>query len=222
MLTEAANDFCDAMLRSLPDPKECNYEFSSRFERKMKRLIHRTNHPVTYRILQRVASFALVIFIGFMMIFAISPTVRAAVLDWIREQYESFITYYFEDGTSLSDGPTTYYISDLPTDYIELTSTYDEESGVFVGLYSDPNGNSLYFTYSTIPENADFFIRRENYEIEQLSVSGNPADFYLSIDGTESNGVIWCDDNEKVVFFISAMMDKDDLLGLAESVMPKE
>ena len=222
MLAEAADDFCDAMLRSLPAPKDCNYEFTPRFEKKMKRLIYRTNHPVTYRALQRVASFAIVIFIGFMMIFAISPTVRAAVLGWIREQYESFITYYFEDGTSPSDGPTTYYISDFSADYIELSATYDEETGVFVGIYSDPNGNTLYFTYSTIPQNADFFVKKENYEIKQVSVSGNLADFYLSVDGTESNGIIWCDDNAKVVFFISAMLDEDELLTLAESVIPKE
>lgn len=222
MLTEAANDFCDAMLRSLPDPKDCNYEFSPRFERKMKRLIHWTNHPVTYRVLQRVASFALVIFIGFMMIFAISPTVRAAVLGWIREQYESFITYYFEDGTSPSDGPTLYCIGDIPVEYTELTSSYNEELGNFIGVYSDPDGNMLYFMYSTIPENANYFLGETDYIVERVFVSGHTADFYLAKDNTQSNGIIWCDEENNTVFYISAKLTKNTLITLAESVIPKD
>ena len=222
MMAEAAEEMNEAMLRSLPDPDDCHHEFSRKFKRKMKRVIYRADHPVQFRIMQRVATIFLVICIGFATILTFSPTVRATVLGWIREQYESFVAYYFEDGTPPSNGTTEYYISKLSSDFSELSATYDEETGVFVGIYSDSIGNNLYFTYSTIPENADFFIKRDDYEIEQVLVSGNPADFYLSIDGTESNGIIWCDDNEKVTFFISAMMGKDELLDFAESVRPKK
>lgn len=220
MLTEAANDFCDAMLRSLPDPKDCNYEFSPRFERKMKRLIHRTNHPVTYRMLQRVASFALVVFIGFMMIFAISPTVRAAVLGWIREQYDSFIGYYFEDDSTGRTEPTAYYISNFPSDFSEITVS--DNIGYHMEVYADSNGNLLYFFYSFSPENPSFYVEEEGSIIEHVTVSGNPADLYLSQDSMKTNSIIWCDEEHNVIFYLSAVMEKDDLLAIAESVLPKK
>ena len=49
MLAQAAAELADAINESLPDPSECNHQFSPRFERKMKRLIHGTNHPIMYR-----------------------------------------------------------------------------------------------------------------------------------------------------------------------------
>lgn len=222
MMAEAVADMNEAMLRSLPKPEECHHEFSTRFERKMKRAIYRAEHPIQYRVMQRVASIVLVLFIGFMSILAISPTVRAAVFGWIREQYESFITYYFEDGTSPGDGPTEYYISGLTDDYAEVSAFYDEEFGNFSGIYADPNGNMLFFSYATIPENANFFIEETGYSVDQILISGNPADLYIAEDNSKSNCIIWCDEQNNVIFYISALIDENTLISLAESVSPQK
>lgn len=220
MLAKAAEDFCDAMLRSLPDPKDCNYEFSPKFEKKMKRLIYRTNHPVTYHILQRVASFLIVLFLGFMTVLAISPTVRAAVFGWIREQYDSFVAYYFEDDTASVAHPTAYYISNLPSDFSEITIS--DEVGYHMEVYIDSNGNLLYFLYSFTPENPSFYVEEEGSIIEQVTVFGNPADLYIAQNNTQNNSLVWCDEEHSVIFYLSAVMEKDDLLALAESVQPKK
>lgn len=222
MIAEAAAEMNDAMLNSLPNPDDCRHKFSARFERKMRRVIFRVDHPVQFRIVQRVASIVLVLFIGFATILAASPTVRAAVFGWIREQYESFITYYFEDGTSPCDGPTEYYISGLTDDYAEVSVTYDAELGNFMGIYTDPNENIFFFAYSTIPENANFNVKEDGYIVKQITVCKNPADIYIAEDNTQSNCIIWCDEQNNVVFYINAMLSEYDLLLLAESVLPKE
>ena len=49
MLKQAAEELAIAINESLPDPKECVFQFSPKFERKMKRLTRRANHPILYR-----------------------------------------------------------------------------------------------------------------------------------------------------------------------------
>lgn len=55
MLAQAAAELADAINESLPDPSECSHQFSPRFEKKMKRLIRKSHHPIFYRTLRTVA-----------------------------------------------------------------------------------------------------------------------------------------------------------------------
>lgn len=141
MMAEAAAEMNEAMLRSLPDPDDCHHEFSRRFKRKMKRVIYRADHPVQFRIMQRVATIFLVICIGFATILTFSPTVRANVVGWIREQYESFVAYYFEDNYESKADPVEYYISDLPVEYAEIAVSDNE--GIHTTVYSTNDGDVL-------------------------------------------------------------------------------
>ena len=61
MLAQAAAELADAINESLPSPSECTHQFSPRFEKKMKRLIRKSHHPIFYRTLRTVASIILVI-----------------------------------------------------------------------------------------------------------------------------------------------------------------
>lgn len=220
MMAEAVADMNEAMLRSLPKPEECHHEFSAKFERKMKRAIYRAEHPIQYRVMQRVASIVLVLFIGFVSILAISPTVRAAVFGWIREQYESFITYYFEDGTSANKDPTAFYISGLPAEYAEIAASNMSDIQTYV--YADSTGQFLYFSYSTNPDAANYLIKEDGYSVEFVSVLNYPADFFLAEDTNQSNCIIWCDEENRIIFYISAFLEKNELIALAESVSPKK
>lgn len=220
MMAEAAAEMNDAMLSSLPDPDDCHHEFSTKFEHKMKRVIYRADHPVQFRVMQRVASIVLIIFLGFATILAVSPTVRAAVFGWIREQYESFIAYYLEDNVSENEGPTAYYISDLPVEYIEIEISDDPDN--YTAIYADNNGHFLYFCYSSTPDSSAFFLGEEGYSVEEILVRNHPADFYLSENPAQGNSIIWHDQNSNIIFFISGMMEKAELVDLAESVLPKK
>ena len=96
MLKQAAEELAIAINESLPDPKECVFQFSPKFERKMKRLTRRANHPILYRSLRMVASVLLVFMIGFGSILTVSTEAREIVFGWMRVRYQSMYEYFFE------------------------------------------------------------------------------------------------------------------------------
>lgn len=219
MITEAAVELNDAMLKGLPNTYECMHEFSAEFEKKMKRVIGRANHPIRYRVLQKTACFALVLILGFVTVLTVSPTARAAVFGWIREQYESFTSYHFEDTADAADVPVAYYIEALPSEYSEIAIS--DDAGNFTAIYSDLSGQLLNFSYSTSPNAANYFLTEEDYRVEEAHVQGHVANVYLSNDSLKCSSIIWCDENQNTIFFISGILDKDELLILAKSVTQK-
>lgn len=215
MIAEAAAELNEALIKSLPDPHECKHQFSKKFERKMDKLIYRVNHPIRYKIVSRVASILLVMLIGFTVVMSCSPTARAAVIGWIKQVYESFYSYYFETNVD-TDSSSKYQIDPLPEGYVEIS--IDEDNGTFIGIYANDKNEMLTFSYSVSPESAMFYVVKEAYLIEETQISGNKADLYISIDGSQSNGIIWCDESIGIIFYISGRFDGEELKILAESV----
>lgn len=215
MIAEAAAELNEAMIKSLPDPHECKHQFSKKFERKMDRLIYRVNHPIRYKIGSRVASILLVILIGFTVVMSCSPTARAAVIGWIKQVCESFYSYYFEANADTYSS-YKYQIAPLPEGYVEISN--DEDNGTYICIYANDKNEMLTFSYSVSPESAMFYVVKEAYLIEEIQVSGKKADLYISTDGNQSNGIIWCDENAGIIFYISGRLDGEELKILAESV----
>ena len=215
MIAEAAAELNEAMIKSLPDPHECKHQFSKKFERKMDRLIYRVNHPIRYKIASRVASILLVILIGFTVVMSCSPTARAAVIGWIKQVYESFYSYYFEANTDTYSS-NKYQIDPLPEGYVEISK--DEDNGIYMCIYANDKNEMLTFSYSVSPESAMFYVVKEEYLIEEIQIDGNTADLYMSIDGSQSNGIIWCDESVGIIFYVSGRFSGEELKNLAESV----
>lgn len=219
MMASAAAEMNDAMLRSLPKPEDCQHEFSPQFERKMKRVIYRADHPFQFRILQKVASIILVLFLGFATIMAISPTVRACVFGWIREQYESFISYYFEERPSADSRNAEYYIDCLDDKFHLFKANTSEDMNFYI--YKTDDGNSLHFIYSSDHNDSIFYIKHENYIIKPVLINGQPGEIYTSIDGTESNCIVWCDEYNHLMFYLSAYLEPEILVKYAENTIKK-
>lgn len=219
MMASAAAEMNDAMLRSIPKPEDCQHEFSPQFERKMKRVIYRADHPFQLRILQKVASIILVLFLGFATIMAISPTVRACVFGWIREQYESFISYYFEERPSADSRNAEYYI-DCIDDEFHLYQT-NTRNGMHFYVYKTDDGNSLHFIYSEDHYDSIFYIKQDNYHVEPVLINGQPGEIYTSIDSTESNCIVWCDEYNHLMFYLSAYLEPEILVKYAENTIKK-
>ena len=215
MIAEAAAELNEAMIKSLPDPHECKHQFSKKFERKMDRLIYRVNHPIRYRIVSKVASILLVILIGFTVVMSCSPTARAAVIGWIKQVYESFYSYYFESNAT-TNSSNKYQIDPLPEGYVEISK--DEDNGTYICIYANDKNEMLTFSYSVSPESAMFYVVKEEYLIEEIQIDGNTADLYMSIDGSQSNGIIWCDENIGIIFYVSGRFNGEELNNLAECV----
>ena len=108
-LRAALEEVDNAILASLPKPSECEHQFSARFEKRMRKVRRRARHPVAYKVLRKAACFLLSILILFSSIMAFSAEARAAVVDWIKEQFESFCHYFFVAGSSSESGERTEY-----------------------------------------------------------------------------------------------------------------
>lgn len=218
MLAQAAADLAEAINASLPAPEECHHQFSAKFERKMKRLIYRTNHPVQHRILRSVASILLVILLGFSSVLAVNVDAREAVFGWIREQYESFYEYFFEGQPGEAE-PTAYYPSWMPDDYVYQTTL--EIDGGEVLIFLNPEGTIAQFSYSTSPENIGFFMEGVDCDHRTVSVNGLVGDMYIPYDDSLASEVIWVSNDRKTIFSVSALIPEDDLLKIAENIAKK-
>ena len=125
VLRQAAWDACVKMNDRLPKPEDCRHEFSQRFLRKMKKLLFRAAHPALCRVLRSAACIALVLLLGFGSVLCVSPEARAAVMDWVRQQYESFYEYVFP-GTGGTSEPKHYQPGWMPESFAFVTSIEDD------------------------------------------------------------------------------------------------
>ncbi|MSS91487.1 hypothetical protein FYJ45_25640 [Eisenbergiella tayi] len=64
MLKKAAAEADRVIRDSLPAPRECKHEFSSSFQKKMRRTLRKANHPMIYKLPKRVACFVLAAILG--------------------------------------------------------------------------------------------------------------------------------------------------------------
>ena len=92
-LREAARMAEERFLARFPEPEDCQAVFSPAFERKIKALVRRVDHPLRYRMARAAACFLLAVFIGGGGVLAFSVEARAAFAGWVRGSSTSFDDY---------------------------------------------------------------------------------------------------------------------------------
>ena len=214
-LQVAAEEVAMAMLNIIP--KE-THSFSARFEKKMQRLLRRAKHPVFYQVMRYAAVIVLAVTVLFGAVFAVSPTVRAAVIGWVQSVFHEFYKYSSEE-TTPPDVEYEYYLPESFDDYTLLTEINDESGKTYI--YMSALGELLRFTYSYSGESS-IFIDTENNDIYKGLVGEHPADIYISKNMEEANVVVWQDPGNNVLLVLSAFADKEELPQLAQKVQKRE
>lgn len=195
------------------DP-EHQHEFSPQFEKKIKRMCRRANHPVLYKSLQRIASIALAILLGGVIWLTVDVEARAQFFGWVKSVYENYVVYKFEPELQCND-LETYLPTWLPTGYNEVSSDYSGDTAMV--CYIGPNEQGLVFSYSIDSTNVDWFIDTSIYTVKPVYVNGTPADLLLS-DGPEAvNAIVWVSD-DNIIFYMSAPLPETDMIRIAESI----
>ncbi len=220
MISEAVIRYAEAMNRSLPELTECKHRFSKAFQRKMRRLLCRVEHPARYRFAQAAAILLLVMTIAFTAIMVVCPTARAAVLGWVRKRFENVITYRYAGDTLEESDTMQYGLSVLPEGYQEAGIFFND--GNWFAVYTDDAQNALHFSYALAPRMLDFCIKKnEGYTIE-TTVGDSPAYIYMQNNGMVGNVIVWTGPDPETVFYISAKLEPDTLRWLAEGVVQKK
>lgn len=198
---------------------EHRHAFSLRFEKRIKKLKRKADHPVRHRVWQRVAAILLVILISLSTWLAVDTEARETVADWIKEIYEVFIVYRFSGGPNPDISPKDYQLTWIPEGYTEFSTS--KTAGTVLIVYTNETGEMLKFRYAHNPEKADWFLNVSDTEKTSVTINGNQADLYISQTPDVSSAVFLVSP-DNTAFFISAFLSESDLIKLAEGIQETE
>lgn len=199
----------EAISRDFSEELSNNKEVSvsPRFKRQMMAMMNNPNkwaerHKRDYRrrFVKVVATIVLTCSLPFGVLTVASPTVRAAVIDWVVEWYESSIIYKFF-GESDSTKLPLYEVIDLPFDYTRIGIPQELPNNTEI-IYENSDGEILRFEYMRVEEGSAIIIDAENMEVTEIGVNGCPGHLYISVDPEQSNCITWYDNGAKMQFII--------------------
>ena len=217
-LRRAAVKLREARLAAQGPPEDFEHVFSPRFEQAMARLTRKGRRKaVRRRVVSIAASILLVFVIGASVTLAVSPEARAAVVTWLREQYENSIIYRFwGGGDDVSEFPT-YQIGWLPDGFELVQMIKAENENRYMAAYLSPDGEQIIFTYSPGTDRDVMEVEGDLGNGEVLSINGMYGEYVPSMDGS-SGDLVWINDTNHIVFTLSATLDKATTIAIAESV----
>lgn len=216
-LRAALEEVDNAILASLPKPSECEHQFSARFEKRMRKVRRRAKHPTVYKVLRQVACFLLAILILFSSVMVFSSEARAAVVDWIKEQFESFCHYFFVGGSSSESGERTEYeLGWVPDGYTHISSQTVENR--VSKVYLNNNGQIIQFSYLYGSDSNPLFMDSDHFEYKSVTLSFGSADLFIALTEGETSSIVWSDGNQGILFCIAADLQEQELIALAEGI----
>lgn len=155
--------------------------------------------------------------LGSLMI--ISPSVRAAVVNWVTEWYETHIVYRYS-GSPISEEMPQYEIMELPDGYVEVEEqALYGANYVYKTYYNEDTDRIMFFDYVYMQQGSAWSYSTENVEVIPVSVHGMKGQMILTDDWEhEWNTITWIDAQNNIQFSIDGNFDADDILHIAESV----
>ena len=214
----------EAMLASLPEPGDCRHEFSAAFEAGMEPLLTKARRRSFWQRLARSAAAVLAaVLLGSGVFLSFNGEARAEFFSWVRELYESSIVYRFLDPYDPEAVLPEVEFGWLPEGYAEAVSDGDETMRIFVFEYRDEEKKPFIFEYYVMNSGTKSTLAfDEGYQHEDTYVNGYPGDWYLSASSTDSNELIWFDEENNTMFRLSAYLCESVMLHIAESIILTE
>ena len=219
MLYRHAAEARDIWLDTLPDDNEIpEHQFSDEFNKEMDRLItlsHKRKQPS--RRLQRIAAMFAVIIIGASSFIGVNAEARAAFVGWVKEVTGNLFVYRYEGEADVNVVPEDYRPAWLPDGYTEFFVD-DTEDTVSVA-YANEAGEILHLSYIHNPDETTWFVNTSNTVQKDANVNGAQADMFISTDSATSSAIMWVD-QYNTAFMISAFLDEETLIYVAEHIEP--
>lgn len=209
-------------LDRLPKEDEIEYEFSEIFNKKMKKLIIKSNRPKVLNNIYKYSKRVSIIIIAFILsIFTLTMTVdafRERLFDIIKEVYEEFTIYQFrtKEGKVIEESEFKFpqYI---PSGLKEIErNEYDDE--IFI-TYSDGNSYVRYNTFKI--SDGNLYIDTENADISKIMINGVEADYIVKKDDYK---LVWESANNCNILMLEYLdpdkekIDENELIKVAKSI----
>ena len=145
------------------------------------------------------------------------PTIRAAMLGWQRNADEFYAGYSYSGQTEVQRQDYTF--GWLPEGLTEYAPPKHTDSGGSV-KYVDADGWYYRLSYTYASEDSEFWVHSQTAEFQTVSVHGRNADLYIPTVPDESPAIVWFSEDETTMFIVSAPVDPDTLIYMAEHVIP--
>lgn len=216
-LAKAAEEANRILVENLPDESECKHIFSPKFEKQMKKLLKRTEHPMRYQFLKTVATFLLILLLGASTVLTLHTEACEKFWGWIKEKYHTLMSYSYGDAIKAEEELVRFSLGFLPEGY-KKQAEYDMEVTVDVAYVNDKN-QILQFSYMSPSNDSSIYIDIKGSIKESGMVGINKADIYIYEDGTKGNTIVWVDEREDMMFFVSGCFTKEELIQIAENVV---
>ena len=207
---------------------ELAFEPTPRYQRQMAAMVkdplkweRRRARPLWKNVVQKIAVILLVFSLSLGSLMAVSPTVRAAVVRWVTEWYETHVVYRFS-GEQLSGEMPQYEITNLPEGYAEDVSKRIEWPEYISFTYhnsNEENDQGIIFDYTYMSQGgmADFVT--EDSETISVTVNGMKGQLFLAKDWKNTRSTLtWIDTDNNIQFTLMAALNETDILHIAESV----
>lgn len=205
---------------------ELAFEPTARYQRQMAAMVkdplkweRRRARPLWKNVAQKAAVILLVFSLSLGSLMAVSPTVRAAVVRWVTEWYETHVVYRFS-GEQLSGEMPQYEITNLPEGYVEDERVdWPTYISIIYRKANDENAPWIYLRYVYMQQGTVNNIGTEGADIIPVTVNGIEGQLYLARNPDESDSTItWIDPDKNIAFIVDAALDADSILHIAESV----
>ena len=223
VLQRAAGLLNDALLQRMEegyDP-QAQHEFSAGFERKIRNLARRTAARTFFlRAAQCAAGFLLAVFVGGSLLLSFSGEARAAFAGWIKEIRDTFFVYEYEGGALPGAQAAEYALGWVPQGYVKYRRNVTSQGSASV-VYRNERGEMLIFRYTHTPEGTAWFTELPGTELQEALVNGAAANLLLSQEEGTSSAMMWTAE-DGTAFYLSAYLEEDDLIRLAENVSRTE
>ena len=190
--------------------------FSRNFERKMKPVIQRADHPVRYYATRLLTALLLMAFLGGGSLLTFSAEARASFVAWVREIQEQWFSYRYEAPEQPTPTDTLYLPTFIPEGWHEIVAP---ELGDFVHVIYHSNEGEHFINYSYLigRQKTVLNLQLEGMRVTKTQVNGMQAELYVG-SNDRPNTLTWTDNTLGIVFWLSGELTESELFHVAESV----
>lgn len=157
----------------------------------------------------------LVLGLCFGAILTTNEAASAAFFGWLKEAYELFSVYRSPNNGGASPEAKEYQLGWIPDGYSEVSMR--EADDTVITRYANEEDQQLTFTYIIDSSSYNLFVDTSQVTKHEVDVNGCSADLFISDNPDVSNGIVWINEHNAAIS-ISAFLDEDELIKLAENV----
>lgn len=214
-LKKAVEEAENALVKSLENDFYCEHEFSDEFLFKMNELINGVKpQRKKNSVLKSIASVLIILLItGSVLLFS-ETELGASCSSWIKTQYDKIMSYHIaEVKEENSEDIVVYEPRWIPEGYKESSRIKGDDIRII--LFADSAGNVIRFMYT---KKGSITIEQDDFEYVERKVRDCYAELYISEDDSDSNKLVWIDEEDMVMFCISGFLEEDEIIKMATRV----